>query len=375
MILVYVYSNFALKRGTERTLIDKANYFSMNGHKVYIITYEQGSHPFAYALNPSITHYDLDCRRFTIYQYPVYKRYVYLSRMKKTFRIRLKEKVNVINPDVIITATTSGFFLEEILREKGNAKLIVESHIAFTPLMHPNSIIGRINQYQYLRTVMKCDLLVSLTKGDAACWRRYVNNVAVVVNPVTRYDDDVDNIPKESGRIICVGGLETQKRYDRMINAFALIADKYPQWHVDIYGDGSERQHLLNMISNFGLQNRIVLHPQTNDIYTEYKRSELFVLSSDYEGLPLVLIEAMSCGLPIVATDCPFGPADVLDDGNTGLLAEMNVDSLAAKIDWVITHEKEREEMGVRARQASARYKKDVVMKEWESAYKSVLLI
>jgi len=96
------------------------------------------------------------------------------------------------------------------------------------------------------------------------------------------------------------------------------------------------------------------------------------VLCSDYEGLPLVLIEAMACGIPVVSTDCPYGPREIIDDGVTGLLSAMDAQALADKMEWMMSHEAEREEMGARAHQAAARYKKDVVMVEWEKAYLSL---
>ena len=105
----------------------------------------------------------------------------------------------------------------------------------------------------------------------------------------------------------------------------------------------------------------------------EYQQSQFFVLCSDYEGFGLVLIEAMACGIPVVSTDCPFGPSDIIEDGLTGLLARMDVQDLAAKMEWMITHEAERNMMGVRGRYAAAKYEKEEVMKEWERAYMSVL--
>ena len=99
----------------------------------------------------------------------------------------------------------------------------------------------------------------------------------------------------------------------------------------------------------------------------------MLVLSSDYEGLPLVLLEAMACGVVPVATRCPFGPSEVIDDGVTGLLAEMDVADLAEKMAWLMGHDEERRAMSLRAHQAAARYRRDVVMGEWERAYLSVL--
>ena len=101
----------------------------------------------------------------------------------------------------------------------------------------------------------------------------------------------------------------------------------------------------------------------------EYQRSQFFVLSSDYEGFGLVLVEAMACGIPVVSTDCPHGPSDIIDDGCTGLLTKLNVKDLAEKMEWMITHDKDRMLMGEKAYEAAANYKIDVIMPKWEAIY------
>ena len=92
-------------------------------------------------------------------------------------------------------------------------------------------------------------------------------------------------------------------------------------------------------IHRLQLADRIRLLPPTSHIAEEYENSDFFVLSSDYEGFGLVIIEAMACGLPVVATDCPYGPSDIIDDGKTGLLSQMNVKDLAEKIYWILIEE------------------------------------
>ena len=138
---------------------------------------------------------------------------------------------------------------------------------------------------------------------DAQNWKRHFHNVCVIPNPVTIYPDVIDDVPKDKGRIIFVGRFNREKRIDRLISAFSMIADRYPDWHVDIFGDGNEKQNLLSLIKQVKLENRIVIHEPTRNIYDEYKRSEMLVLCSEHEARPLVLVEAMSCGIPCVSLD------------------------------------------------------------------------
>ena len=160
-----------------------------------------------------------------------------------------------------------------------------------------------------------------------------------------------------------------------MIKAFSLIADKYPNWYVDIYGGGQVQGKVETnqLIHAKGLEERIRIYPPVIDIYSEYQRSQFLVLSSDFEGFGMVITEAMACGIPVVATDCPFGPSDIIEDKVTGLLAKKEVEDLANKMEWMITHNEERREMGLRAHHAVARYRNDIIMPQWENAYMSVI--
>lgn len=215
------------------------------------------------------------------------------------------------------------------------------------------------------------DALIVLTKSDADTWKRKgVQKVLVVPNPVSFYVDNVDHVDKDEKRIISVGRLVSQKRFDRLIDAFALIANHYLEWHVDIIGEGELRHVLEQRISEKQLSGRINIYDYTSDVMSEYLKSQFFVLSSDYEGFGLVIVEAMACGLPVISTDCPHGPSDIIDNGVTGLLASLEVKDLADRMEWMITHQEECRMMGVKAHEAAAAYRKDVIMEKWESAYK-----
>ena len=197
-----------------------------------------------------------------------------------------------------------------------------------------------------------------------------IRNVSVIPNPVTLYPDVVDDVPKDHGRIIFVGRFNHEKRIDRLVEAFSMIADKYPEWHVDLFGDGNEKENILRQISEMNLKGRVIIHEPTKSIYDEYKRSEMLVLCSEHEAWSLVLVEAMSCGIPCVSMDCPNGPREIIIDKKTGFLAKNgDVKDFSSKIEWLILHETERKEMGRKARASAESYKLSVVMKKWIDLY------
>jgi len=262
--------------------------------------------------------------------------------------------------------------MDAVMTLRSKAPVIVESHSVLDYELPTDTLLHRLRRFSCLRTLRKCDLLIALTEGDAACWRKYVSQVVVIPNPVSFYCEDVGLCRRRKGRIISVGRLQEPKRFDVLIDAFAMIADQYPDWYVDVYGDGEYRDDLERRIQAKGLKDRFFLRQPTAAVMEEYMSSQLFVLCSDFEGFGLVLVEAMACGLPVVSTNCPYGPSEIVENGVTGLLADMNSRDLAAKMSRLLSDDCLRETMGHAAHQAAARYRQSVVMSEWEKAYVSI---
>ena len=372
MRILFVLRAVVLSGGIERVFVDKANWLASHGHNVLFLTYEQGNHPFSFTLNEAVCYEDLECRFFTVYQKSVFTRPFRKLLMKFKFKKRLHAMIEEFRPDVMVIPCNLEEFQEVAISMNQYVPVIYESHSTFVDIMDEKaSWIHRSWQRIRHRCVKKCDFVIALTEGDASCWRRYVNRVCVLPNPLSSYI--LHPVVQDNTRIICAGRLTQTKRFDRVIDAFSMIADKYPEWIVDIFGEGDLHDQLQKQIAERHLTGRVNIKPPTRDIYAEYQNSSFFVLGSDYESFGLVLVEAMACGIPVVSVNCPFGPIEIIDDGKTGLLSGNTPKDLSEKIEWMITHETERRKMGCQAHQAAARYQQDVVMKQWEKVYLSVL--
>ena len=381
MKILIIHRSFALVGGAERVIIEKANYLANAGHQLLLVSYEQGQHPLPYELHPSVGYRDLDCRFFTLSSYSLLLHIYHFFRLRRKFRKSLHIAIEDFKPDVIVLASDWQTLMVTVLQSVNPIPVIAEFHNTYAYIMRKvgssdNWLRKGLTKFYYRQTInnlRKCSKLVVLTEIDAENWRRHFDNVCVIPNPVTKYPEEIDNIPKDFGRIIFVGRFNHEKRIDRLITAFSMFADRYPNWHVDIFGDGNEKQNLLNLIKQVKLENRVIIHEPTKAIYDEYKRSEMLVLCSEHEASPLVLVEAMACGVPCVSLDCPTGPRAIIKDGETGLLAkDGDVNDLALKIEWLIIHDEERKEMGLRAHEAAKIYKPACVMKEWEQLYSGV---
>ena len=381
MKILIMHRSYALVGGAERVITDKANFLANAGHQLLLVSYEQGQHPLPYELHPSVGYKDLDCRFFTLSKYSLPLHIYHFFRLRNKFRKALRSTVEDFKPDVVVLASDWQTLMGAVVKSVNPIPVIAEFHNTYAYIMRKvgsseNWLRKMVTKFYYRQTISnlrKCSKLVVLTEIDAQNWRRHFDNVCVIPNPVTLYPDVIDDIPKDNGRIIFVGRFNHEKRIDRLITAFSMFADRYPDWHVDIFGDGNEKENLLRQIDECGLVNRVVIHEPTKAIYDEYKRSEMLVLCSEHEASPLVLVEAMACGVPCVSLDCPTGPRAIIKDGETGLLAkDGDVNDLASKMEWLIAHEAERKEMGRKARVFAASRKQDVVMGQWEKLYVSL---
>ena len=373
MRIIFVLRSIVLSGGIERIMTEKANWLATQGHNVLFLTYEQGSHSLSFPLDSHVVHEDLDCRYYTIYKKNILIRPLFMLLFKHKFKCRLKSKVLSFCPDLMVIPSNLGEFLNPATSMSKYVSVAFECHSTHVEYLGAmQNWRGLMRKHMVLSCIRRCSVVITLTEGDANYWKTLCKHVVAIPNPLPYYPEKIDIGKKVQGKIICVARLQSVKRIDRMIESFSLISDRYPIWHIDIYGDGKGKDMIINMIAEKKLQDRVSVYAPIVDIYKKYMESEFLVLSSDSEGFSLVLVEAMACGIPVVATDCPFGPSEIIKDGLTGLLCELNANDLANKMEWMITHEAERKQMGIKAHDAAAKYKKDVVMKMWETAYEEV---
>ena len=157
------------------------------------------------------------------------------------------------------------------------------------------------------------------------------------------------------------------------MDAWHLLAPKFPDWTLDIIGDGEERHLLQERIDCYELVGRVELRRPTKEIGTAYSGASIMAMTSRYEGLPMVLLEAQACGLPIVAFGCKCGPRDIVTDGSDGfIVAEGDVEGLAQRLAQLMADVSLRRRMGAKAREAALRFNEDEIMKKWISTFSTL---
>lgn len=210
---------------------------------------------------------------------------------------------------------------------------------------------------------------VVLTEADRARYPQWLRGRVQVVSNFTLVNDRGGQADLSGKRVLAVGRLAFVKGFDLLLEAWAKVARKYPDWHLDIVGGGEERRKLERLITSLGLEGSASLEGVTPCVDNYYRRSSLFVLSSRLEPFGLVLIEAKSFGLPVVAYDCPFGPREVVRDGVDGILVENgSVEGLAQAMMRMLQEEDLRRKYGAEAlADFKARWHVENVLDKWNN--------
>ena len=368
MKIVYCIHAVSNSGGMERTLQQNANYLAdILGYEIVIITTEQkGKKPF-FSFSSKIRFIDLGVDYGDVSlrdNRNIFWKVIWKNLHKPLHKKKLTEVLQKEKADFVITLFNNDIgFLPSI---KDGSKKIAWFHFTYTY----KSIAARngvVRMVQYLRRWIwkrdfsRFDHFVVLTEEDKKAWGD-MPNIKVIPNFVPSIPEEQS--PLLSKRVIAVGRADYQKGFDMLIKAWGIVAKKYPDWRLDIFGNG-EKSGLEELIRQNELQSCISLHSATKDIASKYVNSSLYVLSSRYEGLPMVLLEAMSYGLPIVSFECPCGPKDIIRDDFGTLVPNGDIQALAdAMMKWM-SDEDLRIQGGYAARIAIRQYTQESVMAKW----------
>ncbi len=374
MKIVYVYKALALWGGIERILVDKMNYLSEQyNYDIYIITTCQGMHPIPYKLAANVVHIDLGIRFHTKYQYSYPQRLWISHKMNQAFKKKLDQQINNIKPDIIVTV--ADMFVNVITSLFPHIPIIAESHSmkSHTAIVenHRNNIIRNYIRNKYLQSINKVTTLVTLTQGDATEWK--IPEITEIIPNCIHYNEQYLS-SCENKKVILVGRFAYQKGIDYAIKAWKIVHKKHPDWSLHIYGEGELKNKYLEIIKEEGLTNSIIPHEPIGNIFEAYAENSMLLLTSRYEPFGLVIGEAMTCGIPCVSFDCPYGPRSIITDKVDGLLAQNgNVTDLSNKINYLIEHEDIRKEMGKKAKENIQRFYPDRIMPMWKQLFENVI--
>jgi len=374
MRIVYCIAGTYNSGGMERVLANKANFFVNQGNEIIIVTSDQKNRVPYFQLSDAIKQIDLGINYCDTVNSNFIKKTSAYKRKQMAHERKLKELLMQLKADIVISMFDHEVsFLYKI---KDGSKKIVEIHFSrFKRLQYGRSgIMGLIDKYRSkhdLFLVQQYDAFVVLTQEDKGYWGE-LPNITVIPNANSFViNESADLINKQA---IAVGRYDFQKGFEDLINIWELVHQQEPAWKLNIYGKGELQSKFEQMIKERNLETSIQLCSPIKDIQNAYLTSSMCLLTSKYEGLPMTLLEAQACGLPLIAYACKCGPKDVIQDNVNGyLIEEGDQKGMTEKIVFLMQKEDKRKAMGVEAKRLSSNFEEEKVMQQWTSLFNKLL--
>lgn len=376
MKIIYCTHSTCNPGGMERVLLNKVTYFShLPGWEVAVVTTDQHQRPPFYPFPEKVRMTDLGINYSEDNEKGAWKKITGYLRKRKEHKRKLTALLLKEKPDIVVSLYPSeSSFIPDI---KDGSKKVLELHYCkFFRLQYGRK--GLLGWIDKLRTrqdeqiVRRFDKFVVLTNEDRGYWGN-LPNIEVIPNAAMHVSDAYSDVMNK--RVIAVGRLDYQKGFDRLIQAWELVqyTGKFTDWKLDIFGQGEWREMLQQMIDKAELQNTVCLNRPTKQIGEEYVKSDMLVMSSNYEGFPMVMIEAMACGLPVVSFDYKCGPKDIIQTGINGLLVPNgDIQALADAMMKVMEDEAYRKMLSQNARKVVDTYSEQAVMSQWIRLFTSI---
>jgi glycosyltransferase involved in cell wall biosynthesis len=353
--------------GAERVMSILANYWVKKGWQVTILTFDDGSTPPFFEIDSRI-------RLIPLNIHQVSSNFLAATRKNLKRLFVLRRAINASKPDVVISFLYYVNVLVLLSTRALGFPVVVSEHN--DPLMKP---IGRVLDWLRRWTYTFNTQVVVLTERAKACFPPKIQSrISVIPNPVPPIISRGRASPDgslETPSLVAMGRFHRQKGFDLLLRAFARINNQYPDWSLTIFGDGPLREQMESLCDELGLKDCVYLPGRVQNPHHFLQQADLFALSSRWEGWPMVLMEALSCGLPVVAADCRSGPREIIRDGVDGILVPPeDVPALAEALSRLMSDEVERKRLASRAPEVTERFGVDKVMGMWEELLMKVVL-
>ena len=368
--IVYCIPALYSAGGVERIVSVKASYFAdILGYDVTVIVTEGKGRASFFPLSDKVKVINFELGFEELWKASFLMKVFLYLRKQRRYKSLLASELMHIHPDFTVSMLRREINFLTSLRD--GSKKIGELHVNRANYRNfeenesnfLKNIFAKIWMDSLVRKLKKLDRLVVLTEKSKASWPE-LSNVEVIPDPLPFHVDTKSSLA--SKRIITIGRYAYQKGYDMLLRVWAEIEKNNSDWQLAIYGMG-DRTPYQNLKIELGLDSeRCQLNGPAEDVGKEYLNSSIFVLPSRFEGFGLVIIEAMSCGVPVVAFNCPMGPDEIITDGEDGYLVPVgDVHALADKLQILMQDEDLRRRFSESACRHSAKYHVEAISRQW----------
>lgn len=353
--------------GAERALLDTAALLATRGHHVTVLTFESETSD-AYPVPARLSRVVLGV--------PGQSANRLRGLLNNLGRIsRLRAEIRRLRPDVVVSyLTRTNIICLLALLGTGRPVVATEHNVATLNDAPMQAVWRTLRRLLYPHMAQVVVVSNGLTQQYA--WLG-ADKLSVIHNflPASRGPDpeSFGFLSDDVRYIVGMGRLEPEKGFDRLIKAFHLIERDCPGWKLLIVGEGSLRTELSRLVASLGLEDKIELPGRVSNPRTLFRRCDLFVLSSESEGFGLVLVEAMSAGLPVISFDCDFGPREIITPGVSGLLVPPgDIPALSKAIGRLVKDAALRARLGRGGLESAGRFGPDEILDQWESLLRRV---
>lgn len=366
--------------GVERVVSVKASYFAEVYHyDVTIIVTEGKGRDCFFPMSDKVKVVNLNLGFEELWKVPFIKKvFLYLKKQYK-YRRLLKSELMHLRPDITISVLRREInFINSI--PDGSHK-IGELHVNRSNYRNFTSrdsnfvkrLFARFWMNDLLKHLQKLDRMVVLTEDAKKDWPE-LSNVTLIPDPIPFKVDQVSTL--SSKRVVSIGRYAYEKGNDLLLKAWAKVEKSCKDWSLDIYGMGNQAPYRALMLELGIDEARCHLHGSLTDVKDAYLNSSVFTLPSRFEGFGLVIIEAMACGVPIVAFDCENGPRNIITNNHNGILVPpFNVNEYAESLLRLICNDQLRFQMGNRASESSKRYAIDTIALQWKCLFDELMTV
>lgn len=372
MKFVYCQCSVYNPGGMERVLLNKIKWLVSKGHEVVIVTTDQnGRKPF-YEFPCNVRMIDLKINYSADNKLSVFSRIIRYWYKRRLHKKRLSKVLLRERPDVTVSLFPSeSSFIPTI---KDGSRKVLELHFnRYFRLQYGRSgLLGAIDRWRTkndVKLAQQFDRFVVLTEEDRNYWGN-MHNICVIPNAAMPLDKNHSDCSVK--RVIAVGRLDYQKGFDRLLRIWQIVMQHgdLRDWRLDIFGQGEWREKLFQLAKDLGISNSVNINAPVNDIAKEYLNSSILVMTSNYEGFPMVMIEGMTMGLPVVSFDFKCGPKDIILNNHNGIIVSDGDEAMFANKLSILMHDaRSRRQLGQEARKIVYTYSEESVMSLWMNMF------
>lgn len=347
--ICFIISNISNCGGTERVTCLIANKLNEKGHNILILSLCGDSSSY-YKLNENI-------KLFSIMKNQDSGKRNFFKIIRNIRNIVIENKIKNV---VVVDSILSIYSVPALVFSKVN-------HICWEHFNFKNNLGLKYRDYGRILAAYCCDYIVTLTERDRYLWLSGLKKIDAKIIPIsnpTTFENIIHEPLLSNKVIIAVGRLTAIKGFDMLITAWSKVCNQNKNWKLKIVGDGEQAKSLRELAESLGVIRSIDFVNATKEIDKFYKEASFYCLSSRFEGLPMVLLEAQAYGLPIISFDCETGPSEIVEKDY--LVETNNVELLAEKMNYCMNMDNsEYGKVSRKLKSNSANYTIDKIIEKW----------